>query len=145
MPSREALRAAGRGDVGELEPWMSRGDFRRLRWLREAERELAPFHSRSWFPAHPDVSFTAMNGDEPLTTSPYHQDGHLERLELVKHQLPGVDDVVTRVPPPGAGAVHMLRAAALLWTARRASGRAISRFPLDPTWDDEGMRVEIVR
>ncbi len=113
--------------------------------MREAEREMQPFHSRSFFSANPDVSFTQMNSDEPLPTSPYHEDGRLERLELIRQRLPGVDEVVTRVPPEGAGLVHMLQAAALLFTARRASGRAISRMPLDPTWDDEGMRMEIVR
>jgi sugar lactone lactonase YvrE len=30
-------------------------------------------------------------------------------------------------------------AATMLWTARRQSGRAISRFPLDPTGDNEGI------
>ena len=145
VPSREGMRAANRAEMKELEPWMTKHDFRRMRWLREAERELQPFHSRSIFPAHPDVSFTAMNSDEPLKTSPWHEDGHLERLELVRQQLPGVDDVITRVPPDGSGPVHVMQAAALLWTARRASGRAISRFPLDPTWDDLGMRMEVVR
>jgi hypothetical protein len=39
----------------------------------------------------------------------------------------------------------MLQAAAMLWTARRASGRAVSRLPFDPTWDATGLRIEIVR
>jgi predicted RNase H-like nuclease len=145
VPSRAALRAPSPVETMEMEPWMTRHDRRRLRWLKEAEREIQPYHARSWFSAHPDVTFTAMNGDVPLQTSPYHEDGRLERLELIRAQLPGVDDVVTRVPPAGAAPVHMFRAAAMLWTARRGSGRAISRMPLDPFWDDEGMRMEIVR
>lgn len=145
VPSRAALRADKPADTMEMEPWMTRHDRRRLRWLKEAEREIQPFHARSWFSAHPDVSFTAMNGDEPLKTSPFHEDGHRERLELIRSQLPGVDDVITRVPPAGAAPVHMMQAAAMLWTARRGSGRAISRLPLDPFWDTEGMRMEIVR
>jgi predicted RNase H-like nuclease len=145
VPSREAFRAESQHEMSKLEPWMTQHDIRRLRWLRESERELQPFHSRSIFPAHPDVSFTAMNGDAPLKTSPHHLDGHLERLELIRQQLPGIDDVITRVPPDGSAPVHVLQAAAMLWTARRGSGRAISRFPLDPTWDDLGMRKELVR
>ncbi|HSM67153.1 MAG TPA: hypothetical protein VK860_12665, partial [Ilumatobacteraceae bacterium] len=81
----------------------------------------------------------------PLATSPYHEDGRLERLELIRERLPGVDEVVTRTPPNGAGGVHLLQAAAMLFTARRASGRAISRMPIDPIWDETGMRMEIVR
>jgi predicted RNase H-like nuclease len=143
-PSREAMRATN-GEARQMEPWMTKHDVRRLRWLREAERELQPYHSRSFFSAHPDVSFTAMNGDVPLTTSPYHEDGRIERLELLRERLPGVDEVVTRTPPNGCAPVHLLQAGALLYTARRASGRAISRVPIDPMWDDSGMRMEIVR
>jgi hypothetical protein len=36
-------------------------------------------------------------------------------------------------------------AATMLWTARRQSGRAISRFPLDPTGDSGVMRTQLVR
>jgi predicted RNase H-like nuclease len=39
----------------------------------------------------------------------------------------------------------MLQAGALLWTARRAAGRAINRLPVDPVWDSTGLRVELVR
>jgi predicted RNase H-like nuclease len=143
-PSREAIRSSN-GEAQRMEPWMTKHDVRRLRWLREAERELQPYHSRSFFSANPDVSFTAMNSDVPLGTSPYHEDGRLERLELIRQRLPGVDDVVTRTPPDGAAGVHLLQAAALLFTARRGSGRAISRMPIDPTWDETGIRMEIVR
>jgi predicted RNase H-like nuclease len=143
-PSREAIRASN-GEARQMEPWMTKHDLRRLRWLREAEKELQPYHSRSFFSANPDVSFTVMNSDVPLTTSPYHEDGRIERLELIRERLPGVDDVVTRTPPVGAAGVHLLQAAALLFTARRGSGRAISRMPIDPTWDETGMRMEIVR
>jgi predicted RNase H-like nuclease len=143
-PSRAAIDSSNR-EVTEIEPWMTKHDLRRLRWVREAARELQPYHSRSFFSAHPDVSFTAMNSDEPLSTSPYHEDGRLERLQLIRERLPGVDDVVTRTPPDGAGGVHMLQTAALLFTARRAAGRGISRMPLDPMWDDTGIRMEIVR
>lgn len=145
VPSRAALRAESPAETVEMEPWMTRHDRRRLRWLREAENEIQPFHARSWFSAHPDVTFTAMNQDVPLKTSPHHEDGRLERLELIRNQLPGVDNVITRVPPSGAAQVHMFQAAAMLWTARRGSGRAISRMPLDPFWDTEGMRMEITR
>lgn len=143
-PSRPALRSSNTEAV-QMEPWMTRHDVRRLRWVREAEKELQPYHARSFFSAHPDVSFTSMNGDVPLKTSPYHEDGRIERLELIRQKLPGVDDVVTRTPPDGAAGVHLLQAAALLYTARRGSGRAISRMPIDPFWDEEGMRMEIVR
>ncbi|MGZ6962524.1 MAG: DUF429 domain-containing protein, partial [Ilumatobacteraceae bacterium] len=97
------------------------------------------------FAAHPDLSFTSLNGDVPLTTSPHHQEGVLERMHLLRDKLPGVEDVIMRLPPPGAGQLHLMQACALVWTARRAAGRAMSRLPADPTWDDAGMRMELVR
>lgn len=145
VPSRAALFARSRKEALAIEPWLTKNDFRHWRWLKEAATEIQPFHGRSFYSANPDLSFQHMNGDEPLTTSPYHDDGRVERLELIRSKLPGVEDVVTRVPPEGAGQIHMYEAAAMLWTARRASGRAISRLPLDPEWDPAGIRLEIVR
>lgn len=145
VPSRPALFAGSRAEALQLEPWLSRNDFRHFRWMREAATDIQPFHSRSFYSANADLSFQHMNSDVPLRTSPYHVDGESERLALIRDKLPGVEDVVGRVPPAGAGFVHMLRAAAMLWTARRASGRAISRLPLDAEWDDNGIRIELVR
>ncbi len=145
VPSRAALFAKSRKAAVELEPWLTKNDFRHFRWMKEAATEIQPFHSRSIYSGNADLSFQHLNGDEPLTTSPYHQEGRQERLELIRANLPGVDDVIERVPPEGAGQVHMYEAAAMLWTARRASGRAISRLPMDPEWDDGGIRIELVR
>lgn len=145
VPSRPALFANSRAEAVELEPWLTRNDFRHFRWMREAANEIQPFHSRSFYSGNAELSFQHMNGEEPLRTSPYHVDGEAERLRLVADRLPGVEEVVGRVPPEGAGMIHMLNAAAMLWTARRASGRAITRLPLDAEWDEAGIRVELVR
>jgi predicted RNase H-like nuclease len=145
VPSRAALFARSRKEALAIEPWLTKNDFRHFRWMKEAATEIQPFHSRSFYSANAALSFQHMNGDEPLKTSPYHDEGEVERLDLIRSRLPGIDDVVTRVPPDGAGLVHMFEAAAMLWTARRASGRAISRLPLDPEWDEAGIRVELVR
>ncbi len=144
-PSRAALRAPTREDAVRLEPWLTKDDLRRFRWIREAETEFQPFHQRNWFAAHPDLSFYVLNGDRPVTSSPYQEDGLIERIHLIRSKLPGVEEAVTRTPPAGAGQVHLLQAAGLLWTARRAAGRAINRLPVDPTWDSTGLRMELVR
>ena len=56
--------------------------------MKEAAREIQPFHARSIYSANPALSFTHMNSDEPLKTSPYHEDGQRERLESDPHQAP---------------------------------------------------------
>lgn len=144
-PSRAALRAETREAARELEPWLTNDDLRRFKWLREAEREFQPFHQRTFFAAHPDLSFAQLNGDRPLTSSPHQPDGLVERVGLIRDKLPGVEEVVMRTPPKGAAQLHVLQAAGLVWTARRAAGRAMQRLPLDPAWDSAGMRMELVR
>jgi predicted RNase H-like nuclease len=145
IPSRAALHAPTREAALELEPWLTNDDFRRFKWYREAEREFQPFHQRSFFAAHPDLSYVQLNGDRPLLSSPYQQDGVVERMNLIRTKLPGVEDAIIATPPPGAAQVHLVQAAGLLWTARRAAGRAINRLPMDPNWDAAGIRMEIVR
>jgi predicted RNase H-like nuclease len=145
MPSRAALRAKTRGEARQIEPWLTNDDFRRFKWWRQAEQEFQPFHQRSFFSAHPDLSFTNLNGDVPLKTSPHHPDGLLERVKLIRDRLPGIEDIIMRPPPPGAGQLHLMQGCALLWTARRCAGRGMTRLPADPTWDDTGMRMELVR
>jgi predicted RNase H-like nuclease len=145
VPSRAALAAETREEALALEPWLKRDDLRRFKQLKEAAREFQPFHQRTFFSAHPDLSYANLNGDQPILSSPYQQDGVLERMNLLRVRLPGVEDVVLRTPPSGAAQVHVLRAAGLLWTARRAAGRGMNRLPADPAWDAAGMRMEVVR
>lgn len=144
-PSRAALRAPSREAALELEPWLTRDDLRRFGRIREAEEQFQPFHQRNYFAAHPDLTFAQLNDDVALTTSPYHPDGVLERMALIRAKLPGLEDTVGRTPPKGSAQVHMLQATGLLWTARRAAGRAMQRFPMEPTWDTSGLRMELVR
>lgn len=145
VPSRAALHARTRDEALELEPWLTKDDLRRFRWSREAEQEFQPFHQRNWFAAHPDLSYYVLNGDRPVTSSPYQADGVYERMNLIKAKLPGVEEAIVMTPPAGAGQIHLLQAAGLLWTARRAAGRAVNRLPMDPTWDTSGLRMELVR
>ena len=144
-PSRAALEAATRTEALKLEPWLTRDDLRRFRWLSEAQRELQPFHQRTFFAAHPDLTYLQLNDDRPLKSSPYQRDGMLERITLIRDKLPGIEEIARQTPPPGAAQVHLLQALGLLWTARRIAGRAMQRLPLDPDWDTSGMRMEFVR
>jgi len=144
-PSRASLQAGTRAEAQAIEPWLTRDDFRRFRWLREAQREFQPFHQRTFFAAHPDLTYVQLNDDRPLLSSPYQQDGMLERIALIRDKLPGIEEVASRTPPPGSAQVHLVQAIGLLWTARRIAGRAMQRVPLDPDWDTSGMRMELVR
>lgn len=145
VPSRAALRAPTFDAARALEPWITRSDWRRFRWIREAEAEIQPFHQRKWFSAQSDLSYVSLNGDEPLSSSPYQDEGVAERRELLRRRMPGTEEILDRDPPPGAARVHLVRSAGLLWTARRAHARAASRLPVDSDWDSTGLRMELVR
>ncbi len=133
VPSRAALYAKTRDDAKKIEPWLTRDDLRRFPMMREADELFQPFHQRTFYSAHPDLSYFLLNGDTPLTTSPFHEDGVIERLKLVRDKLNSVDHYIMATPPTGCGQVHLTQAAGLLWTARRAAGRAINRLPPSPS------------
>jgi predicted RNase H-like nuclease len=145
VPSRAALHATTFAEANALEPWLTRYDWYRFRWLRESLDEIQPFHQRHWFSSHPELSFLSLNGDQPVRSSPYQTDGIAERRALLRERLPGVEDVVVQTTPDGAAPVHLLRAAGLLWTARRSLARAASRLPIDMAWNDAGLRIELLR
>ena len=58
--------------------------------------------------------------------------------------MPGVLRIID-AEVPGATPSHLLDAAAILWTARRIFAKAAIRIPTDPEWDEQGLRMEIVR
>lgn len=145
VPSREGLAAGNLAEATRIEPWLTPLAYRRFRWLREIDVEVQPYHQRRLFSTVPELSFYLVNADRPTHTSTYWRDGPAERLELLRERLPGLRAIADRRPPRGAGISHVVDAAALLWTARRISGKAITRLPQDPEWDSLGRRMEIVR
>ena len=145
VPSREALYATNMQKAQAAEPWLTPLAYRRFRWLREVDTEIQAYHQRRIFSGNPDLSVLLVNEDRPASTSSFWSDGPAERLALFQDRLPGLRALSMASPPPGSSIRHVLNAAALLWTARRIAGRAITRLPQDPEWDDQGRRIEIVR
>jgi predicted RNase H-like nuclease len=142
-PSRLALEGA----VGS-EP-LSAVTARLLPRIAEAEKELAPYWQRTVFEVHPELSFFQLNEDRPLRWSKRTAAGREERRTLLTARIPGVETVLDGKPSGpasrGVKAFHLLDAAAALWTSRRIMARAIARLPHDPEWDEQGLRMELVR
>lgn len=111
---------------------------------REVAAEMAPFRQRTVYEVSSEMSFFQLNDDRPLRWSKRTQQGREERRELLSRRIPGgeriFDTELPRVPSS-----HMLDVAAFMWTARRIFARAGVRIPQDPQWDDEGLRMEIIR
>ncbi len=75
IPSRAALLATSREEVLKLEPWLTRDDFRRFQWLREAATRDPAVPPAVLLLGEPRPVVHVMNGDQPLKTSPFHEDG----------------------------------------------------------------------
>ncbi len=105
---------------------------------------MAPYRQRTVYEVHSELSFYQLNDDVPLRFSKQSERGWGERRELLEKKIPGVERIInaelTDVPYS-----HLLDVAAFMWTARRVSARSGLRVPLDPEWDGEGLRMEIIR
>jgi predicted RNase H-like nuclease len=132
----EARAASG----GHLNPIR----WRQLPKIAEVDAAIAPYWQRVVFEVHPELSFFQLGEDNPLRYPKYTEAGMLERTALLEARLPGVERILD-AEIPGISRVHLLDAAACLWTARRIAAHAIHRLPEDPEWDAAGLRMEIVR
>ncbi len=138
-PSRAVL--ADGSDNGSRPGWPAR-HYEAV--AREVAREMAPYRQRGIFEVHPELSFFQLNEDQPLRYRKRSIHGQNERQALLQTKIPGVERILdARVP--GARRAHLLDATACMWTARRILGKAMTRVPENPEWDNEGLRMEIVR
>ena len=110
----------------------------------EVATEMAPYRQRSVYEVSSEMSFYQLNDDAPLRWAKRTEAGQEERRALLAKKIPGGERIydckLSRVPYS-----HMLDVAAFMWTARRIFARAAARIPEDPQWDEQGIRMEILR
>ena len=133
----EKARAAN-GGLLDVVTWQQ------FRKIRELDGEMQPYLQRTVYEVHPELSFYQLAEDEVLKHGKDSKRGQAERLDLLRRRMPGSERIVD-TELDGVRATHLTDAAVTLWTARRIVARAISRLPEDPEWDDNGLRMEIVR
>jgi predicted RNase H-like nuclease len=146
-PSREALAADHQWPDGVLDAITAT----LLPRYREVAAEMMTYRQRIVYEGNPELAFYQLNEDVPMTYAKSRQEGQDERRELLLRKIPGIDTIidarenedlepiVRRIPE-----IHLLDTAALLWTSRRAFGKAGTRIPHDAEWDSEGLRTEFV-
>jgi predicted RNase H-like nuclease len=112
--------------------------------IREVQRDVASYHQRVVFEVHPELGFYQLNDDQPLRYGKRTEAGIEERLALLQARMPGLERVVDNRPET-VSLPRLLDATVNLWTARRIAARAVARLPDVPEWNDDGLRMEIVR
>ena len=110
---------------------------------REVAAEMSPYRQRVVYEGHPELSFFQLHKDSPLKKSKVVTEGKEERRVILEDRIRGseryLDATVIGVPQK-----HLYDCFALLWTARRVFGHAAKRIPVEPEWDSEGIRMEMV-
>ncbi len=112
--------------------------------IREVQRDVASYHQRTVFEVHPELGFHQLNGDAPLRRGKRTRAGIEERLALLQARMPGLDRVLDN-RPESVPLPRLLDACVDLWTARRIAARALARLPENPEWNEDGLRMELVR
>jgi predicted RNase H-like nuclease len=142
-PSRQYLRT---GDLGaRAQKGLNPINARLMRRFAEVAEEMQPYRQRQVFEVHPELSFFQLNDDKPMQHSKYTDEGVAERRRLVESKIQGASDVLDANLPGGVTARHLLDAMADMTTARRIAARAVVRIPEDPEWDEQGVRMELLR
>jgi predicted RNase H-like nuclease len=109
----------------------------------QVSQEMSAYRQRAVYEGEPELSFYWLNGETPLRWSKMREEGRQERRALLEARVPGIERIIDS-PLRGVKPHHLLDAAALLTSARRAQVHAARRIPLHPEWDSEGLRMEYV-
>jgi predicted RNase H-like nuclease len=138
-PSRSVLR----GEVDWIDMGLDAITATLLGRYREVANEMSPFRQRTIYEGNPELSFFQLNQDVSMQASKRVEEGHEERRRVLESHIPGIEKALD-VEIDGVVDKHIFDALSLLWTARRVHGHAARRMPLEPEWDSEGLRMEIV-
>ena len=109
----------------------------------EVAAEMSPYRQRVVYEGHPELSFFQLHKDKPLKMSKVLTEGKEERRVVLEERIRGSERYLD-AKALGLPQRHLYDSFALLWTARRVFGHAAKRIPVDPEWDGEGIRMEIV-
>jgi predicted RNase H-like nuclease len=142
-PSRALLAATSYEEAKKIDPTLDIIRWRSFAKAAEAIREVQSWRQRTVFEVNPELAFTTMNDGKLLEFGRRSPTGRRMRRELIEAKLPGAARVLAE-RPKSVREEKLIDALADLWTARRIMARAVHRVAEDPTWDEEGVRMDIV-
>jgi predicted RNase H-like nuclease len=110
---------------------------------RDVASEMSPYRQRQVYEGNPELSFFQLNGGVPMKFPKFREAGREERRVLLGSKLNGIERVFN-AEIPHVKPHHLIDAAVLVWSARRAFTHTARRLPFEPEWDSEGLRMEYV-
>ena len=137
-PPRCALGARTLGDARRHGARLTLQTLNLLPRIEDVDRVMTPDLQSRVFEVHPELSFAAMNGDDPVRAPKRSSTGAEERRVLLQRA-----GVVVPERPAGAAVDDLLDACALAWSARRVVRGTARRVPDRPALDARGLRMEL--
>ncbi len=121
---------------------LSKQAFAILPKIREADEAMTPALQQRVREVHPEVSFWALNGGQPLEHAKLKPDGAAERLRLLTPAYR--DDLASPDLPRGAKRDDLYDACVAAWTAARIAYGTAQSLPAVAASDSRRLRMEIV-
>ena len=106
--------------------------------IEDVDAVITPQLQDRVFEVHPELSFAAMNGGEPVIAPKRSAAGSRQRRALLQQAGIGVP-----ARPAGSAEDDLLDACALAWSARRIADGIACRVPDEPGRDGRGLRMEL--
>ena len=121
---------------------MSKQSWNILKKVREVDSVITSKHRDRIFEVHPEISFWALNWQQPMIHKKSSSAGKAERLQLLRLHYPDIDGLLAPLDRKKAAPHDLLDAAAAAWTAERISTGS-ARSVSTPELDSRGLRAEI--
>ena len=106
--------------------------------IEDVDGVMTPELQSRVFEVHPELSFAAMNDDDPVRAPKRSAAGSKERSALLQRARVCVPE-----RPAGAAVDDLLDACALMWSARRVVDGTASHVPDLPARDAHGLSMEL--
>jgi predicted RNase H-like nuclease len=108
--------------------------------IKEVDREISPTLQTRIREGHPEVSFSVMNGGDPIPIKKVSTPGRKARLELLTAYFPEIRSNVQKYPK---WREDVIDGYAMLWTARRIQQGLAIALPERPFKDSRGLSMQI--
>lgn len=123
---------------------LSRQSFALLEKIRQVDDLMTPQLQSRVREIHPEVSFWALNGKNPVEQNKKTVPGQAHRHKLLQQIFPNMDDILSTLPAVGFAMDDAFDALIAAWTAGQAVMGKTRTLPDKPEIDSKGLRMEIL-